>query len=403
MKGNTRTRDEVLRREMRQMESSWSSTEKIERSKVRLQRLGYFEEVNIETPPVVGSPDEIDVNYTVVEKPSGNLLAGFGFSQAQGLVFNASISQDNIFGSGKRVTFNLNNSDVTTHYSFGFQNPYFTPDGVSLGYNLGYRKTDAEEANISSYSTDVANVGVNFGIPLNEYDRIRFNMDFKNTTLNTSSSSSQEIRNFINEEGDNYNTLSLATGWTHDTLNRAIFPTNGGQQRLSALATVPGSDLQYFKLSYKHQQYFPLAKDLTLRLQGEAAYGDGYGSTEDLPFFEHYFAGGVKSVRGYEDNTIGPRDSNDDPFGGSSKVIGNVELFFPVPFLKETKSVRMGAFFDAGTVSDGFDVSNMRYSAGISGAWLSPFGALSVSVALPLNAGDDDEEQSFQFSFGSNF
>ena len=172
---------------------------------------------------------------------------------------------------------------------------------------------------------------------------------------------------------------------------------------MSALATVPGSDLQYFKLSYKHQQYFPLAKDLTLRLQGEAAYGDGYGSTEDLPFFEHYFAGGVKSVRGYEDNTIGPRDSNDDPFGGSSKVIGNVELFFPVPFLKETKSVRMGAFFDAGTVSDGFDVSNMRYSAGISGAWLSPFGALSVSVALPLNAGDDDEEQSFQFSFGSNF
>jgi outer membrane protein insertion porin family len=238
---------------------------------------------------------------------------------------------------------------------------------------------------------------------LNEHDRLRFNIDLKNTTLETSDFSSIEINDFILENGDNYTTLSTSIGWTHDTLNRAIFPSEGGQQRLSALATVPGSDLEYFKVSYKHQQYFPLAKDFTFRLLGEVAYGDGYGDTKDLPFFEHYFAGGVKSIRGYDDNTIGPRDSRNDPFGGSSKIIGKAELFFPVPFVDDVKSIRLGAFLDAGTVSDGFSSSDLKYSVGVSGEWLSPFGALAVSFAIPMNAGDEDEKQSFQFSFGSGF
>ncbi len=456
-KGNTRTRDEVLRREMRQMESSWASTKKIERSKVRLERLGYFEpgSVTVETPPVVGSADEIDVNYTVVEKASGNLSAGFGFSQNSGLVLNANVTQDNVFGSGKRINLAFNNSDITTLYRFGFHNPYFTTDGISLGYNLSYRETDSEEANTANYSTDVISAGANFGIPLNEHDRLRVNFDLKHTELNTdgtlsgnidpsrlivgfidnpdpdgedipvnsngdpvdannprdidgngvvdNSASSREVLDFVDENGDVYNTFTISIGWSHDTLNRAVFPTEGMQQRLSALATVPGSDLEFFKINYRHQNYFPLAKDLTLRLLGDFAYGDGYGDTSELPFFENYFAGGVQSVRGYDDNTLGPRDSRDDPIGGSTKVIGSVELFFPVPFLPETRSVRLGTFFDAGTVSDGFDIGSLRYSAGVSGAWLSPFGALSVSLALPLNAGADDEEQSFQFSFGSNF
>jgi outer membrane protein insertion porin family len=403
MTGNTKTRDEVLRRELRQMESSWASTAKIERSKIRLQRLGYFDEVNVETPPVVGTADQIDINYSVVEKSSGNLSAGVGFSQTQGIVFNANISQDNIFGSGKRVNLAFNNSDVSTQYRFGYYDPYFTLDGVSLGYDIGYSARDAEEANISNYSTDVINTGLNFGLPLNEHDRLRFNIDLKNTTLETSDFSSIEINDFILENGDNYTTLSTSIGWTHDTLNRAIFPSAGGQQRLSALATVPGSDLEYFKVSYKHQQYFPLAKDFTFRLLGEVAYGDGYGDTKDLPFFEHYFAGGVKSIRGYDDNTIGPRDSRNDPFGGSSKIIGKAELFFPVPFVDDVKSIRLGAFLDAGTVSDGFSSSDLKYSVGVSGEWLSPFGALAVSFAIPMNADDEDEEQSFQFSFGSGF
>lgn len=403
MSGNTKTRDEVLRRELRQMESSWASTKKIERSKVRLQRLGYFEEVNVETPPVVGTSDQIDVNYSVVEKSSGNLMAGVGFSQTQGIVFNANVSQDNVFGSGKRVNLAFNNSDISTRYSFGYFDPYFTLDGVSMGYDLGYSARDAEEANISNYSTDVINSSFNFGLPLNENDRLRFNLDLKHTKLTSSDFSSQEILDFVNKEGDKYLTFAASIGWTHDTLNKAIFPTKGLQQRLSAFATVPGSDLTYYKVSYKQQMYFPLAKDMTFRLLGEAAYGDGYGDTDNLPFFEHYYAGGVRSVRGYDDNTLGPRDSRNDPFGGSTKLIGKAELFFPVPFVEDVKSIRVGTFIDGGMVSDKFNVSDMRYSVGLSGEWLSPFGALSVSFAYPLNAGENDEEQSFQFSFGSGF
>ncbi len=403
MSGNTKTRDEVLRREMRQMESALASTAKIERSKTRLERLGYFEQVNVETPPVVGAADQIDVNYSVVEKASGNLLAGIGFSQTQGIVFNANVSQDNVFGTGKRVNLAFNNSDVTTQYSFGYFDPYFTVDGISLGYDVGYRARDAEEANISNYSTDVINSGFNFGIPLNEYDRLRFNLEFKHTKLNTVADSSDEIQQFIDKQGNKFISFSASVGWTHDTLNRALFPSEGGQQRLSALITVPGSDLEYFKIAYKHQHYFPLSKDFTFRLLGEVAYGDGYGDTDDLPFFEHYFAGGVRSVRGFNDNTLGPRDSRGRSFGGDSKIVGKAELFFPVPFVENSRSMRLGAFFDAGTVSDGFEIDNLRYSVGLSGEWLSPFGALAVSFAIPLNSDDDDEQQSFQFSFGSGF
>lgn len=256
MSGNTKTRDEVLRRELRQMESSWASTKKIERSKVRLQRLGYFEEVNVETPPVVGTSDQIDVNYSVVEKSSGNLMAGVGFSQTQGIVFNANVSQDNVFGSGKRVNLAFNNSDISTRYSFGYFDPYFTLDGVSMGYDLGYSARDAEEANISNYSTDVINSSFNFGLPLNENDRLRFNLDLKHTKLTSSDFSSQEILDFVNKEGDKYLTFAASIGWTHDTLNKAIFPTKGLQQRLSAFATVPGSDLTYYKVPISNRCIF---------------------------------------------------------------------------------------------------------------------------------------------------
>ena len=441
MKGNSKTRDEVLRREMRQVEGSWASSSKIERSKTRLERLGYFEEVNVETPPVAGTSDEIDVNYSVTEKASGNLMAGIGYSQVQGIVLNANISQDNIFGSGKRVNLAFNNSNYLTSYQFGFYNPYFTTDGVSQGYNLGYTKRNAGQINISNYNTTVLNAGINFGLPLNEFDQLRFDLDAKHTTLETTDYSSDQIRNFIECESINpctnndntsfngqqrkYITFSPSIGWTHDTLNRAIFPNKGGQQRLSALATIPGSDLEYYKMSYKHQMYFPLAKDFTLRVQGEAAYGDGYGKTKELPFFENYFAGGTGSVRGFRNNTLGPRETRtvgceNNPvvcnfqnytIGGSSKVLGSAEVFFPVPFMAETKSVRLGTFLDAGSVSNGLNVDNMKYSAGLSGEWMSPFGALSVSAAMPLNANltidpqsnTRDEKQIFQFNFGQNF
>ncbi|MBK8816819.1 MAG: outer membrane protein assembly factor BamA [Methylococcaceae bacterium] len=415
--GNTKTRDEVLRREMRQMESSWASSTKIERSKTRLERLGYFETVNVETPPVPGTADQIDVNYSVVEKSSGNLSAGIGFSQVQGIVINANLSQDNVFGSGKRVNLAFNNSDFLTSYQFGFFNPYFTTDGVSLGYNLGYTDRNAGQINITNYSTSIANAGLDFGIPLNEFDQLRAGLDLKYTQLKNIDNSSKEIQSFVADNGNHYLTFAPSIGWTHDTLNRAIFPNKGGQQRLSGLITLPGvSDLEYYKINYKHQEYFPLSSDFTFRLLADVAYGDGYGDTNGLPFFENYYGGGTGSVRGFRNNTIGPRDTpvtssgrNRLPFGGSTKVVGSAELFFPVPFLPETKSVRLGTFIDAGSIEDNIGIT-LKYSAGLSGEWLSPFGALSVSAALPLNAepfdagkGTGDEKQIFQFNFGQNF
>lgn len=422
LKGNTKTRDEVIRREMRQMESSWAASGKIERSKVRLDRLGYFEEVGVETPPVVGAADQIDVNYSIKEKASGNLQAGIGYSQVQGIIFNANVSQDNIFGTGKRVNFAFNNSSVLTRYNLGYRDPYFTLDGVSLGFNAGYISRDGYQANISRYNTNTANIGFNFGIPLNEFDNLGFDFDLKNTSISTTDYSPEEVYKFIDENDgeDNYLTLSAGLGWSHDTLDKAVFPTRGGQQRFSASATVPSSDLEYYKVDYKQEHYFPLASDFTFRLLGEVAYGDGYGGTNGLPFYENYFGGGSASVRGFRDNTLGPKDTPCDvingqricgdtsgrdprPFGGSTKFLGKAELFFPVPFLSDVKSVRIGTFVDAGNVSDGFNFDYMRYSAGLSGQWLSPFGAIAVSAAQPFNSQPDDDVQNFQFTFGSGF
>jgi len=416
IKGNTKTRDEVIRREIRQMESSWASSSKIERSKTRLERLGYFESVGVETTQVPGTTDQIDVDYSIVERASGNLSAGIGFSQVQGVVVNANIAQDNVFGSGKRVNLAFNNSNFATNYQFGFFNPYFTTDGVSMGYHAGYSLRDARQINIANYSTEIISGGFDMGIPLDEFDQIRFGLDLKNTTLTETDFTSIEINDFLNRYGDQFFTFAPTIAWVHDTLNRAIFPTEGGQQRFSALTALPGSDLTYYKLGYKHQHYFPLSSDLTLRLLGEIDYGDGYGGTDELPFFENYFGGGTGSVRGYRNNTLGPRDRLPDgtpnrPLGGSTKIIGNTEVFFPVPFLSDIKSLRMSVFFDAGTIDNSLSFNEFRFSTGISGEWLSPFGALSISAGLPLNprgaAADGsqpaDIEEIFQFNFGQNF
>ena len=413
--GNVKTRDEVLRREMRQMESSWASSSKIERSKTRLERLGYFQTVNVETPPVVGTSDQIDVNYKVEEKASGNLSAGVGYSQVQGIVLNANIAQDNVFGSGKRVNVAFNNSSYMRSYQFGFLNPYFTTDGVSQGYNLGYTTRNAGAINIANYNSSIANAGINFGVPINEFDHLLFSTEVKHTSLGVTTYSSEQIQNFINQKGTGFMTYSQGLSWTHDTFNRAIFPNKGVQHRLSGVAMIPGSDLDYYKVGYRQQRYFPLAKDFIFKLNGEVGYGGGYMGTHGLPFFDNYFGGGTNSVRGFKNNSLGPRDSFGYPIGGSTKILGNAELFFPVPFLSETKSVRMGTFFDAGQISNGISASNLKYSAGVSGEWLSPFGALSVSAAYPLNAGNytfytagvpttaKDQTQLFQFNFGQNF
>jgi outer membrane protein insertion porin family len=403
VKGNITTRDEVLRREMRQMEAGWFSAEKVERSRNRLQKLGFFEDVNVETPAVPGTTDQVDVNYSVTETSSGNITAGAGYSQTSGILFNASISQDNFLGSGKRVSFAFNNSKVTTLYNFYYTDPYYTINGVSRGFGLFYKKTDADQANISSYTTDSYGANVNYGIPINEFDTIRVSPEFENLKLKETSESPNEVINFIDQYGNDFNTVKLTGSWAHDTRNKALFADDGGLQSFSVEAAVPGSGLEYYKLGYDQRRYVPLTKDLTLSMHAQLGYGDGYGDYNNLPFFENYFAGGVRSVRGFEDNTLGPKDSKGNPIGGSVQVVGGAEILFPIPFVEGTKSFRLGTFFDIGNVySDvsNFDATELRYSVGVSSLWISPLGPLSISLGFPLNAKSGDNVQNFQFTVG---
>ncbi|OGT88525.1 MAG: outer membrane protein assembly factor BamA [Gammaproteobacteria bacterium RIFOXYA12_FULL_61_12] len=406
MKGNTRTRDEVLRREIRQMESAWFSGTKVKLSKERLQRLGYFDEVSLETKPVPGSTDEVDVDVSVKEKSSGSLMAGLGYSQEQGVMFSSSIKQDNFLGTGKRVGLGFNTSEVNTLYQLNYTNPYYTVDGISRGFNLKYQSTDYNEAGTADYSTDTLQGGVNFGIPINEFDRIGLGFDVDNTKFKTGSATSTQINNFIGTYGDDYLNYKLSANWSHDSRDKSMLPTKGGYQQLYGMLTVPGSDLEYYKTGYRNQHYFPLAEKWTLAFDVDLSYGDGLGDTRELPFYEHFYAGGPKSVRGFEANSLGPRDSNNDPMGGSLKTAGSVELFFPPPFDIPGQTVRLGTFLDFGQVFtdvDAFDTGELRTSAGVSLVWLSPMGPFGVSLAAPLNSQSGDQEQIFQFTLGSAF
>lgn len=406
MLGNLRTSDEVLRREARQMEGGWFSTKQVERTRARLEKLEYFSEVNVETPAVPGTSDQVDVNFTVVEQASGNFMASVGYSQTGGLLLSASVQQDNFMGSGKRVGFSINNSSVNSGYSVSYTNPYYTVDGISRGFTVSTRKTDASEANVSDYIVDVDEIGVHYGIPLSEYNRLNLSATYSATDLTLGSLASAEINNFVAANGNKFDTLTVGAAWAHDTRNRGIFADRGVLNRLSAEIALPGGDLEYYKIRYEHKSYIPLTKKLTFLLKGKLGYGDGYGNTTGLPFYEHFYAGGVKSVRGFDDNSLGPRDSQGDPYGGNFSVSGGAEIIFPVPFVKDSKSVRVSAFVDIGNVYadyDSFDANELRYSVGLSGVWLSPMGPLSLSLASPLNDKAGDETQTLQFSLGGSF
>ena len=416
MKGNTRTRDEVLRREMRQLETAWFSTDLVKRSRERLQRLGYFEDVNIETPAVPGSADQVDVDVTVKEKPSGNLMAGVGFSQSQGIIFNTSISQANFLGTGKRVAFAFNSSKTNQFYQLAYTNPYYTIDGISRGFDLSYRTTDFDQLIGADYSTDVGRAAINFGLPLSDTSVAGLGLYYQNTRF-FAGTTSDLAQQFVIDNGDVYNDVFLTLSYTKDSRDSAIFPNDGTLQSLFGEIAVPGSDLQYYRLNYRGRHYIPLTRRFTFALKADLGYGGGYGDTSALPFFENFYAGGPNSVRGFKANTLGPRDTTtgyEDPVGGNLKLVGGLELYAPPPVGgKFEKTLRLGAFLDFGNVwwtestdlvaPTGFDLGQLRYSTGLSLAWLSPVGALALSVGVPLNAEDQDEKQLFQFSFGQSF
>ncbi|MEJ2618671.1 MAG: outer membrane protein assembly factor BamA [Candidatus Thiodiazotropha sp.] len=406
--GNSTTRDEVLRREMRQMESAWFSGEKTRLSRERLQRLGFFNDVNMETPAVPGTTDLVDVNLSVTEAASGSLSAGVGYSETQGVLFNASISQNNFLGTGNRVSAGFDTSDATKKVSVVYTNPYYTIDGISQGYELSYRETDFAELNISSYSTDVGRLGVNFGVPVTEYDRLKFSLAYERTTFFLGSTPSNEIQEFVDSNGDRFSDFELVGSWIRDSRDRAIFPNRGGRQIFTTELNTPGSDLQYYRLSYRNSQYFPLTNNLTLKLNGELGYGDGYGNNDELPFYRNFYAGGIGSVRGFEENTLGPKDSEDDALGANARIIGQVELLFPIFGDDFKDTVRAGLFADVGNV---FDLANdeeikwdgFRASTGLMLSWFSPVGALSFSLGYPLKEEEGDKTKSLQFRIGSGF
>ncbi|PAU52760.1 outer membrane protein assembly factor BamA [Pseudomonas sp. PIC25] len=434
-RGNTKSEDEVLRREMRQMEGGWASTYLIDQSKTRLERLGFFKEVNVETPQVPGTDDQIDVNYSVEEQPSGSITASVGFAQNAGLILGGSISQNNFLGTGNKVSIGLTRSEYQTRYNFGFVDPYWTVDGVSLGYNAFYRTTDYDEldVDVSSYAVDSLGGGVSIGYPISETSRLTFGLTAQQDDINTGRYTVDEIFDFIEQEGDSYLNFKASAGWSESTLNRGVLATRGHSQSLVLETTVPGSDLSFYKLDYRGQLFTPLSDSYTLRFHTELGYGDSFGSTSELPFYEHYYAGGFNSVRGFKDSSLGPRSTPSDgsnpgtlkdpdqdplPFGGNVLVQGGVELLFPMPFVKDQRSLRTALFWDVGNVFDtncssaqksrnepgcDIDYSNLASSVGVGLTWITALGPLSFSLAMPIKKPDEADTQVFQFSLGQTF
>jgi outer membrane protein insertion porin family len=408
--GNSKTRDEVVRREFRQFEGAWYDGEKITRSRARVDRLGHFDGVTVETPAVPGTTDQVDVNLTVKEKPTGNLAFGAGFSSSENLILSTSISQQNLFGSGKALTLSLNSGSINKTYSLSFTDPYYTADGISRGFDVYLRNVDPSRLGIGNYRTSSIGAGMRWGFPIREDDRINFGLAVDQTSIDVFENSPGRYTDFVNEFGDSNTSLVGTIGWARDTRDSFVYPTTGGTQRVNVEVSLPPGSLRYYKASYQQQQYIPLFWDFVIALNGEVGYGDGYND-KPLPFYKNYYAGGIGSVRGFETSSLGERDVDANgnvlrtTIGGNRRLVGNAELLFPLPGTQD-KTLRLGTFIDAGQVwssGDTLNLGDLRYSAGVSVSWSSPMGPLKFSIAQPLNKEPLDRLQKFQFQLGSTF
>jgi outer membrane protein insertion porin family len=400
--GNHRTRDEVVRREMRQLEGGWYSSEKVNLSRGRIDRLGYFTDVTVETPSVTGSTDQIDVNINVVEKPTGNLLIGAGYSSSEGVVLSGAVTQSNIFGSGNHLGLQINSSKINTAYSLSVTEPYFTVDGLSRGFDIYRRDVDPTSINSARYQSSTLGGQLRFAVPVTELDTIHYGMGFERTRLTTFTDSPPRFIDFTNVFGGRNRALLGSIGWARDGRDSLIYPTQGRYQRANLEAGLPGGTLRYYKASYQHQWYYPLSRLYTLMLNGEIGMGDGFGG-KPMPFYKNFYAGGVNSVRGFQPNSIGPKDANGFPIGGTRRIIGNGEVLFPFPGLAHDKSVRLSAFVDGGMIGEVFDRDAVRVAGGLGALWVSPLGPLKISFAQPINDKTGDRIQRVQFTFGSAF
>ena len=452
--GNNVTQDHVLRREMRQFEGAWSSDNSIEAGKVRLERLGYFKEVNVETIPVVGTEDQIDVVYSVEEETTGSVGGNIGYSDF-GLMLGFNLQEQNFLGSGNTVGIGINKNIYSESYNLSFADPYATKDGVSLGYNIYFRETDYGEFNVANYLTNSHGLGAQFGYPTSDITRLGFNITYDKTDIDIGTLPAREIYDFVSKEGNIFETVSAQFSWQRVTLNRGLFPTAGSSTVFSLSSTIPGSDLNYYRASVRQRYYRPLSQNFVFGFHGELGYLDAYGDTEETPFFQNFYAGGPRSLRGFESNTLGPRSTDapcyefnyeeetcpnlidtdfdgeldspyinpyanstsryrDRPIGGNIKVEGSLQLIFKLPFIEDQRSLRSAFFFDFGNVfSDNCKdyqincakpaVEDLRYSYGVGVTWITGFGPLSLAIAKPTNAGPQERTEEFQFTVGNVF
>ncbi len=403
--GNDKTRDEVIRREFRQVEGEWFDVEKVKKSKQRVDKLDFFSEVNVETPPVQGTADQLDVNMSVKEKSTGSISIGAGFSSGEGLVLSGGVTQANLFGTGNYLSTQVNTGKINQVYSISYTNPYYTDNGVSRGYDLYKRNTDSQSTAVSQYSSHTLGGGLHYGLPMGEDTSVSFGLAVERTELGLFSTSSARLIDYVNKFGSASTNLPGTIGWVRDSRDSAIYTTEGTVQRASAEIALPAFDMRYYKLNYQHQRFYPVSEDLTLLLNGEAGVAGGYGG-KDLPFFKNFYAGGPGSVRGYDANSLGPRDNADNVLGGTRRVVGGIELMMPFPGMDKEKSVRLSGFIDGGAVYGQGDLpgsAGLRYSAGVAFTWLSPVGPLKFSYAKPINKQPADKLQPFQFTLGSIF
>ena len=450
--GNEITQDDVLRREMRQFEGAWASDDKIEQSRVRLERLGFFKEVNVETVPVPGTDDQIDVKFRVEEETTGNVGGNLGYSDF-GLMIGFNLQERNFLGTGNSVGIAINKSIYQEVYNLSFYDPYYTIDGASRGYSLYYRKTDYGEFNIANYTSDSQGLGIQFGYPISDTQRVGLNLTYDRTEIDQGTLPVRDILDFLLEEGNSFQTVSAQAVWSRITLNRGMFPTDGASTEALFLATLPLSDINYYKLNIRQKFYQPLnVWDLVFGFQGEIGYLAPYGDTNNVPFFQHFYAGGPRSLRGFESNTLGPRatpspcygfdtvndlcppliDSNfdgipdspaynqsiiyqrDDPIGGDVKIEGSMQLIFKLPMVEDQRSMRTAFFFDFGNVfameCREYQVScykpsidELRYSIGVGLTWITGFGPMSFAISKPYNEDRFERTEEFQFTIGTVF
>ncbi|MFM0343143.1 outer membrane protein assembly factor BamA [Paraburkholderia sp. RL17-347-BIC-D] len=407
--GNTRTRDEVVRREMRQLESSWFDSNRLALSKDRINRLGYFTDVDVTTVPVEGTPDQVDVDVKVTEKPTGAITLGLGYGSGEGPIISAGVSQDNVFGSGTSLALNVNTSSTFRTLTVSQVDPYFTVDGIKRITDVYYRTSEPltfSSTTDSSFRIITLGADLKFGVPFSEADMVYFGLGVEQNRLDVDSTTPQSYIDYVKDFGRVSNNVPVTIGWSRDARDSALVPSRGYYAQANAEYGTPIGGTQYYKTDVQAQYYYSFSRGFVLGLNFQGGYGNGIGNP--YPIFKNYYAGGIGSVRGYETSSLGPRDATTgDPIGGSKMIVGNVEVTFPLPGTGYDRTLRVFTFLDGGNVwgSEGNSIgaNGLRYGYGVGLAWISPIGPLKLSLGFPVVKHTGDQYQKFQFQIGTSF